>query len=248
MAVYTHVDDKQLSDYLSTYDIGTAISFKGIAEGSENSNYLLETDQARFILTLYERRANPADLPYFLDLMEHLADAGINAPRPVHDRAGAALKTLADRQSCIISFLNGVSVDEPQESHCSEAGKLLAALHNAAADFSQTRPNDLALKGWADLVSDTVDQSAEVSPEMPDLLSSELAYLQGSWPADLPTGTIHADMFPDNVLFMDGKASGVIDFYFACHDMLAYDLAITMNSWCFDKNHEFCPAKAKARS
>ena len=118
--------------------------------------------------------------------------------------------------------------------------------HNAAADFGQKRPNDLALKGWTDLVSDTVDQSAEVSPEMPDLLSSELTYLQNNWPADLPAGTIHADMFPDNVLFMDGKASGVIDFYFACHDMLAYDLAITMNSWCFDKNHDFCPAKANA--
>ncbi|WP_308911902.1 homoserine kinase [Pseudokordiimonas caeni] len=247
MAVYTQVDDQTLAEFLSQYDVGEPTSFKGIAEGVENSNYLLETTKARFILTLYEKRANPADLPYFLALMEHIAKAGLPAPLPVHDKAGNALKTLKGRPACLISFLTGVSVNDTGPEQCAALGAALAGMHKATADFDQTRPNDLSLAGWHTLADKIGDRADEIEPGLAALIREELAYLDAHWPAEgsLPAGTIHADLFPDNVLMLGGKVTGLIDFYFSCTDFLAYDIAVCLNSWCFDDAHAFAPVRAK---
>ena len=245
MAVYTQVDDQTLSEFLRKYDVGEAISFKGIAEGVENSNYLLETTKNRFILTLYEKRANPEDLPYFLDMMEHLADNGVNAPLPIRDKNGNSLQMLAGRPACMISFLTGVSVNHISEGHCAELGETLASMHLALSGYKATRPNDLGLAGWQELASETQDRADEVMPGLSDIIKKELAFLSENWPQALPEGNIHADLFPDNVLFTGETITGLIDFYFGCTDYLAYDIAVCINAWCFDANHQFEANKAK---
>jgi len=245
MAVYTQVDDLTLTNFLNQYDVGTATSFKGIAEGVENSNYLLETTKDQFILTLYEKRANPDDLPYFLDMMEHLAGAGLPSPLPIRDKAGKSLQILAGRPACLISFLRGVSVNHISDTHCAELGSTLASMHNALADYAVSRPNDLSISGWQKLVDETETSADSVQHGLQKIITEEMAFLKENWPENLPKGTIHADLFPDNVLFTDTKITGLIDFYFGCTDMLAYDIAVCINAWCFDENHNFIPSQAK---
>jgi len=245
MAVYTRVDDQTLTAFLSNYDVGDAVSFKGIAEGVENSNYLLETTKAQFILTLYEKRANPDDLPYFLDMMEHLAQKGLPAPLPIKDKNGTALQMLAGRPACMISFLKGVSVNHMSESHCAELGATLANMHTALTDYTPSRKNELSLAGWQSLFCELQGRMDKAFPGVRGLIEDELAYLSNNWPKGLPVGTIHADLFPDNVLFSGERITGLIDFYFGCTDMFAYDLAICINAWCFDSNHKFEANKAK---
>ena len=245
MAVYTHVDDRTLSAFMGQYDLGQPILFKGIAEGVENSNYLLETEKSRLILTLYEKRANPEDLPYFLNMMEHLADAGLPAPRPIRDKNGIALQTLKERPACLIAFLKGVSVDDTDEDHCAALGTNLAKMHRAFDSFTETRPNNLSLDGWKGLANKTARGANSVQAGLAQIIAEEIQFLEDNWPTDLPTGTIHADLFPDNVLFTDHEITGLIDFYFGCTDMLAYDLAVCINAWCFDSDHRFVAAKAK---
>ncbi|UTW58172.1 homoserine kinase [Kordiimonas sp. SCSIO 12603] len=245
MAVYTKVDDQTLNQFLDRYDAGKATSFKGIAEGVENSNYLLSTTKAQYILTLYEKRANPEDLPYFLNMMEHIADKGLPSPRPIRDSEGKALQILSGKPACLISFLSGVSVDETSDAHCAAVGEALALMHNALADFKENRPNDLSLDGWEKLIADTADTADSVSSGLSSFITEEFEFLKAHWPTNLPSGTIHADLFPDNVLFTGHKVTGIIDFYFGCTDALAYDLAICINAWCFDGNHEFVPSRAK---
>lgn len=245
MAVYTHVDDRTLSDFLSNYDVGKAISFKGIAEGVENSNFLLETEKSRFILTLYEKRANPDDLPYFLEMMEHLACEGVPSPLPIRDRNGACLQTVSNRPACMISFLPGVSVDNPDIEHCGALGHMLGVMHTQLKEFDKARPNELSLAGWHDLFDRTKDRADEVQTGLARLIEGELEFLTQNWPKSLPRGPIHADLFPDNILFTGHAVTGVIDFYFACTDMLAYDLAVCINAWCFDDRHIFSSSRAK---
>lgn len=245
MAVYTHVDAEMLAEFLSGYDIGTPLAFKGIAEGIENSNYFLQTDVGRYILTLYERRASAEDLPYFLNLMDHLADAGIACPLPVKDKRGISLQKLNGKNACIISFLDGVSVSHPTPDHCASVGVALANMHIAADSYPATRKNDLSLQGWKDLAGDVRDKADTIFDGLSLLIDDEIAYLEANWPRDLPFGLIHADLFPDNILFTGDKLTGIIDFYFACTDMLVYDLAICINAWCFDDSHNFQTSHAK---
>lgn len=246
MAVYTEVSDEDLTAFLARYDIGALVSFKGIAEGVENSNYLLKTDSAPFILTLYEKRVRREDLPFFLGLMDHLAGRGLRCPVPVHDRAGAALQELAGRPAAIVSFLNGYSVRRPRVAHCGPVGEALADLHLAGADFAQRRENALSLAGWRHLAAATADKADSLAEGLAEDIDSELRYLEASWPGDLPAGVIHADLFPDNVFFRGEAMSGIIDFYFACNDLLAYDLAVCLNAWCFEEHNAVNVTKARA--
>lgn len=246
MAVYTEVDDAQLEAFLAQYDIGELRSLKGIAEGVENSNYLLRTDQASYILTLYEKRVDAGDLPFFLGLMDHLAEKGLACPTPIHNRKGVALGELAGRPAAIISFLDGVSVRRPTTLHCAEVGKGLAALHLAGADFLIKRPNALDVHGWRPLFEASAAHADEVAPGLRDELARELDTLEAEWPVGLPSGVIHADLFPDNVFFIGDRLSGLIDFYFACNDAFAYDLGICLNAWCFEADGSFNTTKARA--
>lgn len=246
MAVYTPVEQDDLNSFLADYDLGEVIAFKGIAEGVENSNFFLETDRGRYILTLYEKRVNPADLPFFIGLMEHLAAAGIPCPTPVNGRDGAPLRQLNKRPAAVISFLQGMSPQRPSVGHCAELGRALAELHFAGRDFAIQRPNDLSVEGWRWLMDASVDRADEVKDGLGQDLQQEFDNLAAHWPADLPSGVIHADLFPDNVFFRGEELSGIIDFYFACNDAFAYDIAICLNAWCFERDNSLNITKARA--
>ncbi len=246
MAVYTDVSDEELTAFLAQYDVGRLISVKGIAEGVENTNYLIRTSQQPLILTLYEKRVAEADLPFFLGLMEHLAAKSVPCPTPVRDRNGKALQCLAGRPAALITFLDGFSVRRPLVEHCALLGSALAELHLASQDFAMRRENALSVEGWGKLVRQTAPRADECLPGLAEEIAQEYAYLRKAWPANLPSGVIHADLFPDNVFFLDGRISGLIDFYFACNDFFAYDIAICMNAWCFEQPNMINVTKARA--
>jgi homoserine kinase type II len=246
MAVYTDVSDEELEAFIGSYAIGALTSFKGIAEGVENSNYLVHTDSGRYILTLYEKRVQREDLPYFLGLMEHLASRRISCPLPVKDREGRTLKQLAGRPATLITFLEGLWVRRPNIEHCAGLGDALADFHLAGADFPMFRANSLSLPGWRALSASIGGSADKVKPGLSGGIEKELRHLEERWPNDLPQGVIHADLFPDNVFFLGDRVSGLIDFYFACNDMLAYDVAVCLNAWCFESDGSFNVTKARA--
>lgn len=245
MAVYTEVGDDDLEKFVAQYDIGRLVACKGIAEGVENSNYLLQTDRGTYILTLYEKRVAKGDLPFFLGLMEHLARQGLPCPTPIHGRDGKALRELAKRPAAIISFLQGMWPRRVTPDHCAPVGEALARLHVAGASFQMRRANALSLAGWRKLFEDSRARADEVKKGLADDIAKELDYVTSHWPKDLPAGVIHADLFPDNVFFLDDKFSGMIDFYFACNDFFAYDLAVCLNAWCFEADNSFNATKAR---
>ena len=244
MAVYTEVSEEDLKTFVAAYDIGELLSCKGIAEGVENTNYLMQTSRGQFILTLYEKRVSTNDLPFFLNLMEFLAKAGISSPTPLHGRDGKALRTLCDRPAAIITFLNGMSPKRLHKGHCAEVGAALAQFHNVGADFDMSRPNRLSVNAWRPLFDASATRADEVLPGLAATLSRELDFLEANWPDNLPEGICHADLFPDNVFFLGSELSGLIDFYFACNDFLVYDLAICLNAWCFERDNSFNVTKA----
>ncbi len=247
MAVFTTVSAEALQVFLGGYDCGTPVSFKGIAEGVQNSNYLLDTTTGRFILTLYEERVETAYLPYFLDLLTHLAGRGQPVPRPIRDRRGVALQHLCGRPACLIEFLPGVSITEPTSTDAFAGGAALGAMHRAVADFAGSRPNDLGASGWRTLATQCAGKLDGIDPALAPLLASELAVIDHDWPRGLDHSTVHADLFPDNVLAIGGRVTGLIDFYFACTDIRAYDLAVMHTAWCFA--HDGCafhPERAAA--
>jgi homoserine kinase type II len=245
MAVYTDVPDDELRVFVGEYDIGEVVSCKGIAEGVENSNFLLRTDAGTFILTLYEKRVAPRDLPFFIGLMEHLASAGIACPTPVHGRDGIALRVLCGRPAAIVTFLDGMWPRRIKPFHCAALGGAMAALHRASTSFAMSRPNTLSLAGWRELFEACRGRADEVSPGLAAELAGEIDGLEAAWPRDLPSGVIHADLFPDNVFFRSEAVSGIIDFYFACTDFFAYDVAICLNAWCFEADFSFNVTKAR---
>lgn len=246
MAVYTDITDSELEQLLAGYDLGRAVSFKGVAEGIENSNFILDTERGRFFLTIYERRVREADLPYFLGLMRHLAAHGFPCPTPVADCTGKVLARVRGKPAAIISFLSGLSVRHPTAAHCEEAGAGLAKLHEAAKGFQLHRANDLGLSSWSPMFAAHRDAAAALEPGLHARIAADLDALEAHWPADLPSGPIHADLFPDNLFFTRGRFAGAIDFYFACDDALAYDLGVCLNAWCFDAEHRFLPEHARS--
>jgi homoserine kinase type II len=246
MAVYTDVSAEDLTRFLSGYDLGALLSYKGIAEGVENSNFLVHTARGNFILTLYEKRVAVKDLPFFLALMEHLAKRGLNCPLPVHNRAGGVLGEIAGRPAAIVTFLDGVWIRRPNAKHCAALGEALAKLHIAGADFAMTRANALSADSWRALYEHAKDRSDSLQPGLGAVIAGELDVLEKSWPQGLPRGVIHADLFPDNVFFLGDRLSGLIDFYFACTDTLAYDVAICLNAWCFESDHSYNVTKGRA--
>jgi homoserine kinase type II len=246
MAVYTEVSDDALAAFLAEYELGTMVAFRGIAEGVENSNYSLRTTTGDYILTLYEKRVDPAELPWFLGLMEHLAKRGIVCPLPVHGRDGRALRHLCGRHAAITTFLPGVWPRRVRVEHCGPLGAALASLHLAGADYAPARRNALGPDGWPPLLERSRARADEVQPGLAAELEAALTSILAGWPDGLPAGHIHADLFPDNVFFLDGHLSGLIDFYFAATDILAYDLAVCLNAWCFEPDLELNVTRARA--
>jgi homoserine kinase type II len=246
MAVYTDVSADDLTRFLSVYDIGELLFYKGIAEGVENSNFLVHTSAGNFILTLYEKRVAEDDLPFFLGLMEHLAERGITCPQPVKNRQGGVLGKIAGRPAAIVTFLDGLWIRRPSPSHCSAVGEALARLHLAGADFKQKRANALSIESWRPLYEHAKVCGDSVRKGLCSEIEMELDALEKSWPRRLPQGVIHADLFPDNVFFLGNKLSGLIDFYFACTDTLAYDVAVCLNAWCFEADHSYNVTKGRS--
>ncbi len=236
MAVYTQVSSEALTAFLARYDVGDLVSSKGIAEGVENSNYLLETTRGRFILTLYEKRVAAGDLPYFIALLDHLAAQGLPVPPAIRDRDGVAIQELAGRPACLIRFLTGVSVTEPTVSQAYSAGVAMARMHVALRGCTLDRPNSMGRDSWRPLLKRCGDSTDTIRPGLFARISLALDAVEAHWPEALATSPIHADLFPDNVLMLGDRVTGLIDFYFACTDIRAYDLAIMHSSWSFDGN------------
>ncbi|RVK41689.1 homoserine kinase [Sinorhizobium meliloti] len=246
MAVYTDITEDELIRFLAAYEVGSLTSYKGIAEGVENSNFLLHTTKGAHILTLYEKRVNADDLPFFLGLMHHLAERGLSCPLPLPRADGKLLGTLSGRPAAVISFLEGMWLRKPEAQHCREVGRALASMHQAGEGFPLKRPNALSVEGWRPLWRNSEARADEVQAGLKDEIATELAFIEEHWPKDLPEGVIHADLFPDNVFFLGDRLSGLIDFYFACNDFLAYDVAICLNSWCFEKDGSYNITKGMA--
>ena len=245
MAVYTDVVAEDLAAFLAGYDIGELLAYKGIAEGVENSNFLVHTSRGYFILTLYEKRVAAKDLPFFLGLMEHLHARGITCPQPVKNKQGEVLGRVAGRPAAVITFLDGMWIRRPSPGHCAALGEALAKLHLAGIDFERSRANALSVGGWRPLYESCSRRANEVQPDLERFLAAELSHLEAAWPQALPQGVIHADLFPDNVFFLGNRLSGLIDFYFACTDALAYDVAICLNAWCFETDHSYNVTKGR---
>jgi homoserine kinase type II len=246
VAVYTDVAAEDLASFLAGYEIGELLAYKGIAEGVENSNFLVHTSRGYFILTLYEKRVAAKDLPFFLGLMEHLHARGITCPQPVKNKRGEVLGAVAGRPAAMITFLDGMWIRRPTPAHCAALGTALAKLHLAGLDFAGQRANALSVAGWRPLYEHCRARADEVQRDLQAFLAAELAHLEQAWPRDLPQGVIHADLFPDNVFFLGSKLSGLIDFYFACTDALAYDVAICLNAWCFESDHSYNVTKGRS--
>jgi homoserine kinase type II len=246
MAVYTDIDEAELAEFLGSYAIGALTSYKGIAEGVENSNFILHTTTGQFILTLYEKRVDPADLPFFLGLMDHLSHRGISCPVPVHRRDGSMTGMLAGRPAAIVTFLEGSWPRRPTVGHCRAVGAALAGMHVAGEGFALTRRNALSVDGWRPLWDKARERASEVEAGLAAEVERDLADLEAKWPRGLPSGVCHADLFPDNVFFLGERLSGLIDFYFACNDLLSYDLSVCLNAWCFEKDGSFNLTKGRA--
>ena len=246
MAVYTHLSAEDLEALIGEYDVGELVSAKGIAEGVSNSNWLVETTAGRFILTMYEHRVDADDLPFFLGLLDHLSSKGSPVPRTIHDRAGAAYRLIDGKAVALIEFLPGVSIDTPRPAQARAVGEALAGIHLAAADFPGERENSMGLAAWRALLGDCGERLGEIDPDLPELVARELDFLDANWPRGLPRSVIHADLFPDNVLMLGNRVSGLIDFYFACTDIMAYDLAVTHAAWCFAADGSFRPTVGEA--
>lgn len=246
MAVYTEVSNRQLTDFLQAYDIGELVFYRGIADGIQNSNFILQTSQGTFILTLFEEQAVAEDLPYFMGLLDHLAANGVPCPTPVHKRDGEALGQLAGKPAAISSFLEGMSVRRPGVTHCRNLGAALGQFHVAALDFTPTRKNTWGIARWRALHSNCGKRLDEIRGGLHDIVGEEIALLDEAWPRNLPQGTVHADLFPDNVFFRGDTLTGLIDFYAACTNELAYDIAVCLNAWCFETDNSFNVTKSRA--
>ena len=246
MAVYTEVPDDELKLFIQNYGLGAVLSYKGIAEGVENTNYVVHTEKGAFILTLYEKRVEEHDLPFFLKLMEFLSENGLNCPTPLRDLEGNILNKLSGRPAALVTFLQGMWLRKPEPKHCYALGIAMANFHRKSQEFDMSRANSLSVRDWRPLFQKFESKADSIGPGISHKINAELCYLEEHWPTDLPKGIIHADLFPDNVFFLRDELSGLIDFYFSSNDLLAYDIAICLNAWCFEHDSSFNVTKAKA--
>ncbi len=244
MAVYTKISHNELAELISGYDIGALKSFVAIEAGIQNTNYFVITDIKRYVLTIYERRVNHEDLPFFLNLMGHLAKQSVPCPALITDKNGVALNQIQGKPCAITSFLNGGEVKTIQNGHIELLGTAIAHMHIAGESYKERRDNALSLQGWINIFAKIEKRADELQNGLAAEISTNLDFLVKNWPANLPSGIIHADIFPDNVFFDNDQLAGIIDFYFACNDSYMYELAICLNSWCFDLKNQFNPAMA----
>ena len=251
MAVYTNLNENQIKDFLKLYNIGELISFSGITEGIENSNFHLKTSNGNYILTIFEKRVDIKDIPFFIKIMLHLNKNGYYCPEPICDKNNKFLQKLKGKPTIIVNFLKGKSQNNVTIEDCNQVGSSMGLMHLSSKDFELKRDNSLSIKGWQTLIKNCnnsvpVNVLNKLQPELMKDIQNSFDFVSKFWPHDLPKGFIHGDFFPDNVFFINDKITGVIDFYFSCTDILAYDLAIAINAWCFDKQYNFQDKKYHA--
>ncbi len=239
MAVYTHIPAEEMAELVRAFGAGDLTSAKGIAEGVENSNYLVETTKGRFIFTVYEKRVDTNDLPFFMAMIDHLVAKGCPVPAALKTADGSATIRHRGKSMAMMEFMPGLSVSHPTPGQARATGRALGQLHDALRDFPLERPNTLGLDGWLDLAARCGDDLDAIRPGLKDRVAAECAYLSSHWPTGLDKSVIHADLFPDNVLMAGDEVCAVIDFYFACTEIRAWDLAVTHVSWSFDQDNRY---------
>ena len=239
MAVFTNINKKELEEYLQSYSLGNLISYEGIIEGIENTNYKIITDKGCYILTIFEKRVDPEDIPFFIDLHNHLSENNFACPIPIKNKDDNVIDFLKSKKAIIISFLEGEKINSPNPSICEEVGTMVAKLHTITKSFNKSRKNSLGLKKWREIYNSFSNIKEHKFLNIIKSIDDELYFLEKNWPNNLPSGIIHGDLFKDNIFFQNNNLSGVIDFYFSCKDFYAYELAITINAWCFDEKGNF---------
>ena len=246
MAVYSPVNKNELEIFLEQYDIGTLLKFDGILEGIENTNYKIITTQNTYILTIFEKRVDEEDLPFFINLKNHLVKKNFLCPKPISSKTGKVINHLNKKPCILISYLKGKKVQLASKNHCEQVGEKLSLLHEYALDFKQKKENKMNYNQWENIFLKCKTSKNEDYVYLYSFIEKELLFLKENWPNSLPKGVIHADVFQDNVFFINDKFSGLIDFYFSCNDYLAYDLALAVNAWCFDIKGSFSENKLLA--
>ena len=248
MAVYTKFNRNKIEEILSNYNLGKLNQFKGIEEGIENSNYFLSVEKKKFILTVYEKRVRSEDLPFFSNLMSSLNKSNFKCPAPIINKQNKTITDFEGKKLMIVSFLEGKAKQNLSPLNCKSVGIEVAKMHKITSNFKFKRDNDLSVKSWRTLFNSVKDKCSKIHKDLPKLIEENLDDVEKNWPANLPRGIIHADLFHDNIFFIKDKFSGIIDFYFSCEDFLAFEIAICFNALCFDglkENLSFNVTKAK---
>jgi homoserine kinase type II len=245
MAVYTKLEHQEVRQFLEQYNINNFKDYKGITEGVENTNYLIKTSEQDYILTIYEKRVDENDLPFFIKLLSYLSENKFPCPKPIANKNNEKINRIKNKNAALVTFLNGQSKNKITSEECFEIGKITAQLHEITKKFDINRKNNLSIENWDSIFEKTIKQKIDLDESIIKKTKNYLNFLKDKWPKNLPQGIIHADLFPDNIFFTNNKVSGIIDFYFACNDFFAYEIAICINSLCFDNNSTFNMTKAK---
>ena len=245
MAVYTKLEHQEVRQFLEQYNINNFKDYEGITEGVENTNYLIKTSEQDYILTIYEKRVDENDLPFFIKLLSYLSENKFPCPKPIANKNNEKINRIKNKNAALVTFLNGQSKNKITSEECFEIGKITAQLHEITKKFDINRKNNLSIENWDSIFEKTIKQKIDLDESIIKKTKNYLNFLKDKWPKNLPQGIIHADLFPDNIFFTNNKVSGIIDFYFACNDFFAYEIAICINSLCFDNNSTFNMTKAK---
>jgi len=248
MAVYTKLSKQELSDFFSKYNLGKLLSYKEIKEGIENTNYFIQMEKGKFIFTLYEKRVEEKDLPFFISLMKNLFDKKFLSPKPIINKNGNYISEILNKKAAVVSFLNGKAKKILSPDNCKEVGFYTAKLHLITKDLTGKRENKLSVNSWRNLYNKVKINCHQIHPSLPGVIEKNLIEVEKNWPKNIPSGIIHADLFPDNIFFRNNRLSGVIDYYFSCNDFYAFEIAICLNALCFEgskENLSFNVTKAK---
>ena len=248
MAVYTKLSEEKLKKFFSKYSLGNLLNYKGIEEGIENTNYFIQTEKGKFILTVYEKRVDEKDLPFFISLMRNLFDNNFPSPEPIINNNGNYISEIAGKKAAVVSFLEGRSKKNLNPSDCFDVGVSTAKLHLITKNLTQKRENKLSVDSWKKIYNKVKKDCSKIHPKLTDVIEKNLLEIEKKWPKNIPSGIIHADLFPDNVFFKNNKLSGIIDYYFSCYDFYSFEIAICLNALCFEGKNEnlsFNVTKAK---
>ena len=248
MAVYTKLSESDINNFFSKYNLGEIKSYKGIKQGIENTNYFVQTKKGKFILTVYEKRIEEKDLPFFISLMRNLYDKNFPSPQPMININGSYISEILGKKAAVVSFLEGNAKEVLNPNDCYEVGINTAKLHLITKNLTGTRKNKLSINSWRKIYNRVKNDCSKIHSNLPNIIEKNLDEIEKNWPKNIPSGIIHADLFPDNIFFMNNKLSGIIDYYFSCNDFYAFEIAICLNALCFEgksENLSFNVTKAK---